>query len=95
MTQIFASQVSVGLVAIQLVAARAGRTEVRLKSAHTTNGVIFIGPTNAVTAANGFPVVLLGTGNSQNDFTLVPVDQPIWAIRASGAGPVGILEIAP
>lgn len=93
MTQIFSSQVSVGTTAVQLVAARAGRTDVRLKAAGGANGVIFIGPTNAVTATNGYPVVLLGTGNSLDGYTSIPIDQPIWAIRSNGGGPVGILEV--
>jgi len=73
--------------ATQLLAARTGRTSVRLISKPKLNSqFIYIGPTNAVTAANGYP---LPSGSEY----IFNSEIAVWAIVNQGAGTVDVLEM--
>lgn len=91
MLLIHTGKVTVSTAAVQIVAARAGRTELRLDSAGTNGNVpAYFGPANTVTMANGYPANGLAFG-ALAEAKLV-MEGAVWAI-AGGPMTVYFLEI--
>src|SRR5215813_632004 len=91
-TAIVVSQVTVGTSAVLLAAADAGRQELRIRP--LTAGVLWIGPTNAVTPATGYNPC----GNvpqAQNEFIILTTDGDIYGVVDTGTNSmeVAVLEI--
>ena len=68
--------------ATQIVAARAGRKELRLQGLQTSS---LVGPDDSLTASNGFRYAI--------DTASIPTEEAVWGIRVSGTGVVSYMEI--
>ena len=85
MPSIVTRQVLVGDVAVQLAAASAGRTEVRLRWPLIQNQVPpAVGGSSSVTQSNGYrPILSSSSSNGSQEYT-IPTDGEVWAVCIAG-----------
>lgn len=85
MTAIATGQIPVSTTAVQIVAARAGRTQLRLFGLGTLLGIrVLVGHDNTVTAANGY---------FEAGSLVLATDGAVWGITSAGRITVSFLEI--
>lgn len=85
MTAIATGQVPVTVTAIEIVAARAGRTQLRLFGLGSFLGNhVLLGADNTVDADNGY----FETGS-----LVLPTDGAVWGIASNGSLTVSFLEV--
>ena len=83
-TTLAASAASVGVAAVQVIAASGTRQKLTIKNSHAS-AKLYLGADNTVSAANGFPI---GPGEG---FTFEGTNAAVWAISDTAATDVRIL----
>lgn len=81
---IVVSQVNVTGVATQLVAAGVGRQQLRLRWPIFQNNSPALGPTNAVTQANGYRPIIAPPGPNGAQEYVIATAGAVWAIVPQG-----------
>jgi hypothetical protein len=90
--QFAVGRVSVTTTATQIVAARAGRTEIRFRAITTpTSAALFVGPDSGVTSGTGYRIANLIS--SDNQFVSLPVEGALYAITDNNTAVVSYIEI--
>lgn len=93
-TGVLVKQVNVTSVATQLVAAGAGRTQLRLRWPVLQNISPALGIDNTVTQANGYRPILSPSGSNGGQEYMIPTAGPLWAIVQAGSSLViDVMEV--
>lgn len=93
-TGVLVKQVTVTSAATQLVAAGAGRVQLRLRWPVLQNISPALGIDNTVTQANGYRPILSPSGPNGAQEYVIPTNGPIWAIVQAGSSlVVDVMEV--